>query len=261
MKEKFLLANVKNSKNSEYYEKVIKELKEQCQARDQVFEYDLKQTRGKFKRCIGICKDASMKIKTASGITRFQEDKEYGTWFNKLFNAMKSTASCHPEQSTEPDSQNYGSSSDSEERGTNSNSSTNSGKQEKTKKGKLFVPIHETAKKASKKREENLNRVLESIQESLKNDPTQDLLSLLKEDSKRQQQRDERFFTLMENMLTTPVTTTQPTLFAFDRASHYYMMQQQSFQTPHHLSQLERYRQNNQEISYDPKNSRTFENL
>ena len=31
------------------YEKVIKELKERCQARDEVFEYDVKQTREKFK--------------------------------------------------------------------------------------------------------------------------------------------------------------------------------------------------------------------
>ena len=36
---------VKNSKNSEYCEKVIKELKERCQARDEVFEYDVKHTR------------------------------------------------------------------------------------------------------------------------------------------------------------------------------------------------------------------------
>ena len=48
----------------------------------------------------------------------------------------------------------------------------------------------------SKKREESLNRALQSIQESLKNDPTRELLSL-KEDGERQQQCDERFFTLM----------------------------------------------------------------
>ena len=130
LKEKLLMTNIKNSKNSEFYEKVIKELKERCQACDEVFEYDAKQTREKFKCNIGICKDATMKIKTASGITRFQEDKEYGTCFNKLFNVMKSTANCQPEQSIEPDSQNYDSSSDSEERGTNSNASTNSGKNE-----------------------------------------------------------------------------------------------------------------------------------
>ena len=100
-------------------------------------------------RCIGICKDAAMKLKTASGITRFQEDKEYGTWFNKLFNVMKSTANCQPEQSIEPDSENYGSSSEVEERDTNSNSSTR--KQEKNKKRKLFVPIHETTKMRQRK--------------------------------------------------------------------------------------------------------------
>ena len=239
--EKLLLSNVKNSKNNEYYEKVIKELKERCQAHDELFEYHVKPTREKFKRCIRICEDAPMKIKSASGITRFEEDMEYVTWFNKLFNGMKSTASCQPEQSIELDSQNYGSSSYSEGRGTNSNSSTNSGKQETIKKRKLFIPIHETTKKASKKREESLNRAIESIQESLKNDPTHELLSLLQEDSERQQQRDEWFFTLMERMLITSVTTTQSTPFTFDCASHYYMMQQQSFQTPHHLPQQGRY--------------------
>ena len=40
-----------------------------------------------------------------------------------------------------------------------------------------------------------------------------------KEDSERQQQRNERFFTLMERMLATAVTTTQPIRFSFDRVS------------------------------------------
>ena len=78
-----------------------------------------------------------------------------------MLNITKSTASCQPKQSIEPDSQNYSSSSDSEVRGTNSNSSKSSRKQEKTKKRKLFVPMHETTKKASRKREERLNRALE----------------------------------------------------------------------------------------------------
>ena len=72
-KKSFRWLNFKNSKNCEYYEKVIKELKEPCQARAEVFEYDVKQTREKFKRCTGICKDASVKIKTASGIAWFHE--------------------------------------------------------------------------------------------------------------------------------------------------------------------------------------------
>ena len=97
--------------------------------------------------------------------------------------------------------------------------------------------IHETTKKASKNREESLSKALESIQQSLKNDPTRELLSILKENSERHQQKGERFFTLMERMVITPITTTQPTPFPFDRASHYYMMHQQSFQTLHQLLQ------------------------
>ena len=127
-----------------------------------------------------------------------------------MFNVLKFTASCQPEQSIEPDSQKYGISSDLKQRGTNSNSSTNSGKQGKTKKGELFVPIHKTIKKVSKK-EKNLNRALQSIQKSLKNDPTHELLSLHKEDSEKQQQRDGGFFTFMKKMLTTPVITMQST--------------------------------------------------
>ena len=69
LKEKLLLTNVKNSKNSEHYEKVIKELKGRYHTRDEVFEYDVKQTREKFKHRSRICKDAAMKIKTLSGIT------------------------------------------------------------------------------------------------------------------------------------------------------------------------------------------------
>ena len=86
----------------------------------------------------------------------------------------------------------------------------------KRKKKKSFVPIHETTKKASKKREESLNRALESIQESLKNGSTDELV---KEDSERQEQRDESFFTFTERMLTTPVTKTQPTSFTFESVS------------------------------------------
>ena len=67
-----------------------------------------------------------MKIKAASGITQFQKYKEYDTWFNKLFNVMKSTASFQPEQSVKPDSQSSCSSSGSEGRGTNSSLSANS---------------------------------------------------------------------------------------------------------------------------------------
>ena len=67
-KEKLFLANVKNSKNSQYYQQVMDELKDRCKQRDRIFTYDLNQTRQKIKRCVSICREAALKIKTASGI-------------------------------------------------------------------------------------------------------------------------------------------------------------------------------------------------
>ena len=67
---------------------------------------------------------------------------------------MKSTASCQPEQSIEPYSQNYGGSSDLEERRTKFKFINKFWKTRKNnKKRKFFVPILEATKKASKKRE------------------------------------------------------------------------------------------------------------
>lgn len=67
-KEKLFLTNVKNSKNSQYYLQVIDELKDRCKQRDSIFTYGLNQTRQTFKRCVSICREAALKIKTASGI-------------------------------------------------------------------------------------------------------------------------------------------------------------------------------------------------
>ena len=67
-KEKLFLTNVKNSKNSQYYQQVMDELKDRCKQRDRIFTYNPNQTRQKIKRCVSICREAALKIKTASGI-------------------------------------------------------------------------------------------------------------------------------------------------------------------------------------------------
>ena len=78
---------------------------ERSQQRNVSFDYDIKQTRDKFKRCVIVCREAALKIKTASRMQRFQEEKEYGTWFSKLYSVVKSMDSCQPEQSIEPDAE------------------------------------------------------------------------------------------------------------------------------------------------------------
>ena len=62
----------------------------------------MKQTRQKFKRCVTLCRNAVMKVKTASGIKRFREDKELGNWFGKLLPVISSMDNCQPQQSIEP---------------------------------------------------------------------------------------------------------------------------------------------------------------
>ena len=45
-----------------------------------------------------------MTVKTASGIKKFQNQKELGQWFNRLLKLMKSRATCQPGQAIEPGS-------------------------------------------------------------------------------------------------------------------------------------------------------------
>ena len=78
-KKSLIFTNTKNVKNSEIYKKVIEIMK--CERNHENFEFDVKQTRDKFKRCMRLCRQASLKIKTDSGIKRFQESKGYGVWF------------------------------------------------------------------------------------------------------------------------------------------------------------------------------------
>ena len=77
-KTKLLLTNTKNTKNAIYYEQVFAELKKRLEEREEVFNFNTKQTRSKFKRCVSLCRKAALTIKTSSGIKRFQEQKDFG---------------------------------------------------------------------------------------------------------------------------------------------------------------------------------------
>ena len=96
------MTNVRSIENSQYYRKVIEELKERCSERGEQFPFNVEQTRQKFKRCINICRDAVMKIKISSGIKHFQQDKEIESWFGKLLAILSSMDICQPQQAIEP---------------------------------------------------------------------------------------------------------------------------------------------------------------
>ena len=81
---KQLLTNMKNDKNIIYYNQVVNKMKERCKTRGEDFPFNISQTQEEFKRCINICHEAVMKIKTKSGIQRFQKKKYYEIRFGKL---------------------------------------------------------------------------------------------------------------------------------------------------------------------------------
>lgn len=215
-KEKLLMTNVKNVKNSQYYLKVIEEMKKRCSERGEEYTFSVTQTRQKFKRCITLCRDAVMKIKTASGIKRFQEEKEFGAWFGKLLPVISSMDNCQPGQSIEPG---VGTAATD----ITSSSPTNESNQEESqpngtplrRKKRSYIPTPSTSKKQVK-----LDTLLGEIKEtvaSLKSSMTDansstEILGFLKEESKRQAERDTEFLKLMGTLLQTQQQNTTDTV-------------------------------------------------
>jgi len=56
--------------------------------------------RSKFKKWVSECKRAALTLKTGTGIKRFQ-GKSYGSWFQKLYEVVKTRDSCQPDQAIE----------------------------------------------------------------------------------------------------------------------------------------------------------------
>ncbi|CAH3153764.1 unnamed protein product, partial [Porites lobata] len=160
-KRKILFTNSKNTKNNEIYGKLLKDLKERALARGDEFSFTVNQVRNKLKKLISECKKAALAIKTATGIDRFQEEKNYGPWFAVLFALVKTRDSCQPDRAIEP---------------TASGSSDESAGEKK-----LFVPI----KNRGKKRKDFASSAVECMEKLLERDPTKDLLEFYREENEK----------------------------------------------------------------------------
>ena len=185
-RQKLLMANTKNAKNGQYMDCVVKELKERCVDRGEVFPFDTNQTRQKFRRCVVACRAAALKIKTSSGIKRFQESKDYGEWFSKLMQYVVTIDSCQRGQAIEPSAMEHQASPNISRNDlsyqvsvndTSSSSSPSVNEESPKTKRKRFVPDRESRNKIKKKESiENifgeLNSMLNEIKESLSNDGT-----------------------------------------------------------------------------------------
>ena len=133
-KTKLIFQNTKNQQNGKLYESTLKELKKRALERGEQITFSPSQLRTKFKKCVQECKKAALTIKTATGIKRFQDSKNYGLWFNQLFAVVKTRDSCQPEQALEP--------SKAPRKDEKSEENKNSEKDHE----RLFVPVKGSAK-------------------------------------------------------------------------------------------------------------------
>ena len=118
-----------------------------------------------------------MTIKTATGVKRFQDDKNYGVWFDHLFESVKTHDSCHPDLATEP-LMNMPV--------TNCNNEVNNEDHDLAKdhpSTQLFVPV-KTAPKKRKQKDDNteiVTEVVNLLKMAVENDASKEVLVFLKE--------------------------------------------------------------------------------
>ena len=194
LKRKLILTNVKTVKNGASYSKVVDELKK----RHDSFSYTVPQTRTKFKRCLKWCRDAKLKIKTSSGINRFQEDKGLGPWFPRLIEIVSTMDSAQPEQAIEP-----------------SSGCSKSPDKEK------FVPKPPQKRPKLAQGVQEMKEILTEVKSLIANDPTKELVEIIKEDSARQGRRDDQFLQLMSTMMQPPQPQYQPHSSHYDPNRYY----------------------------------------
>ncbi len=120
------------------------------------------------------CKKAALVMKTASGIKRFQEEKNYGAWFGQLFALVKTRESCQPEQAIEPGEQSF-------------NSSATENSVESTQD--FFVPVKKDAKKDSSKDKQS-QELIAIMKQLVEKDPMADFLKYAKEQEERDRQHE-----------------------------------------------------------------------
>ena len=195
-----IFTNVKKQKNTEVYNKILNKLQERYSQYDPPlsFPFTVPQMRTKFKWCVATCKKISLTVSTKSGIKRIQDDKGYGPWFNLLYPLIKSRDSCQPEQAIEPDSLND-SISGSEESSSLSREPT----------PPMFVPIKNRAKQKKNDLNEAIVGTIDVMRKAIENDPTKDLLALMRDDMKQAREQDLRFHQVIGTILQQQVSLQQ----------------------------------------------------
>ena len=195
-RKRLIFHNTKNQKNSELYSRILKELKERAAKRDEEISFTPVQLRNKFKKLVSECKKSALTIKSASGIKRFQDQKGYGAWFDKLYALVKTRDSCKPELATEPSmNQAVDEASSSSIPGDSPESDTSP---------PLFVPIKKTSKKKGKG---STDEVVDMLRTLVENDPLKEFLKFAKEEAEKAREHEMRLLQMLMGSQAQPQST------------------------------------------------------
>lgn len=188
-KEKLIFQNTKFQRNSSIYEQILKKLKARCAERNEEFNFSVNQLRSKFKKLVGECKKVALTVKTASGIENFTRDRGYGVSFNNLYSLVKTRDSCNPDKAVEPSALLTAKGSDDESEVLDVNTEGSSSGQREQKK---FVPVRKNRKR--KQTDDNCthSEVFQLMRGMIENDPTRDLIAMMREDMERSRQHELR---------------------------------------------------------------------
>ena len=137
----------------------------------------------KFQKCVSQGKRAALTQKTATGIKRYQEDRRFGKWFNALFDVVKTRDSCQPKHALEP-------SRSSSSPPCTSGSSLDDNTAESVKEAQLFVPKRSVKKGKSKDKLDTTQEVMKLIQEAVKNYPTKEMISFLRDEMEKSREHE-----------------------------------------------------------------------
>ena len=230
---KLIFTNSPTASNTKVYTQIVKEMDEHCKKEVCGFELNVNQTRNKFKKLMSICKTALLTIKTASGIKRFQDEKQYGTWFNWLLQLMKRRASCQPGQAVEPGvastrgdqidtGENTTSSSDESDRAdavivNNSDHEQiklSSTAESRSKTNQLYVPVKGSKTKQSNDKQSSstqLNEMVDHVRTLLENDQktNQQILQFFECENERSRKHELELFKIMFQSMPVQSTPSQ----------------------------------------------------
>ena len=171
---------------------MLNELKSRAASKGSSVPFTVAQVRTKFKKCISECKKAALMIKTATGVKRFQDDKDYGVWFDRLFELVKTRDSCRPDLATERSMNvpvtDCNDDVDDEDQGLDRDQPST----------QLFVPVKTAPKRKRKSNNtEILTEAVNLLKTAVENDTSKDMLAFLKEDIEKSREHELKLFKLL----------------------------------------------------------------